>query len=97
MVALSSSASAVQNICNRPVFLVRWQPSRSLRECGLCDRLQTAGFVDRVVSPSDRRKVRLYLSNRGRAFLDDLRARRERELREVLALMPADSSGSRTA
>lgn len=55
----------------------------------LCDRLQAAGFVDRVVSPTDRREVRLYLSGRGRAFLDDLRARRERELQEVLTLMPA--------
>ncbi|GAB1339527.1 MarR family transcriptional regulator [Streptomyces sp. E-15] len=55
----------------------------------LCDRLQAAGFVDRVVSPTDRREVRLYLSSRGRAFLDDLRARRERELQEVLTLMPA--------
>ncbi|WP_372448689.1 MarR family transcriptional regulator [Streptomyces musisoli] len=55
----------------------------------LCDRLQAAGFVDRAVSPTDRREVRLYLSSRGRAFLDDLRARRERELQEVLTLMPA--------
>ncbi|MFH9087931.1 MarR family winged helix-turn-helix transcriptional regulator [Streptomyces sp. NPDC017673] len=55
----------------------------------LCDRLQAAGFVDRVVSATDRREVRLYLSSRGRAFLDDLRARRERELQEVLTLMPA--------
>ncbi|WP_425586804.1 MarR family winged helix-turn-helix transcriptional regulator [Streptomyces rameus] len=55
----------------------------------LCDRLQAAGFVERVVRPADRREVRLYLSSRGRAFLDDLRARRERELQEVLTLMPA--------
>ncbi len=55
----------------------------------LCDRLQAAGFVDRVVSAADRREVRLHLSSRGRAFLDDLRARRERELQEVLTLMPA--------
>ncbi len=55
----------------------------------LCDRLQTAGFVERVVSPADRREVRLHLSGRGRAFLADLRVRRERELRAVLALMPA--------
>ncbi|MEU0336714.1 MarR family transcriptional regulator [Streptomyces sp. NPDC006193] len=55
----------------------------------LCDRLQAAGFVDRVVGSTDRREVRLHLSSRGRAFLDDLRARRERELQAVLALMPA--------
>jgi DNA-binding MarR family transcriptional regulator len=55
----------------------------------LCDRLQAAGFVERVVRPEDRREVRLRLSSRGRVFLADLRARREAELREVLADMPA--------
>ncbi|TQK86162.1 DNA-binding MarR family transcriptional regulator [Streptomyces puniciscabiei] len=55
----------------------------------LCDRLVAAGFVERVVSAEDRREVRLHLSGRGRAFLADLRARRERELRKVLADMPA--------
>ncbi|MEV6617951.1 MarR family transcriptional regulator [Streptomyces sp. NPDC051051] len=60
----------------------------------LCDRLQAAGLVERVVSPSDRRELRLRLSGRGRAFLADLRERRERELRAVLAGMPA---GKRSA
>ncbi|GGW81673.1 hypothetical protein GCM10010503_68730 [Streptomyces lucensis JCM 4490] len=55
----------------------------------LCDRLVAAGFVERTVSPADRREVRLHLSHRGRAFLDDLRARREHELQAVLELMPA--------
>ncbi|MEV5321039.1 MarR family transcriptional regulator [Streptomyces sp. NPDC052687] len=55
----------------------------------LCDRLQAAGFVEREASPQDRREVRLRLSSRGRAFLADLRTRRERELRKVLADMPA--------
>ncbi|MEV8596327.1 MarR family transcriptional regulator [Streptomyces sp. NPDC052012] len=55
----------------------------------LCDRLQAAGFVDRMVSPHDRREVRLYLSGRGRAFLADLRVRRERALQTVLEQMPA--------
>ncbi|MFI5681622.1 MarR family winged helix-turn-helix transcriptional regulator [Streptomyces cellulosae] len=60
----------------------------------LCDRLQAAGFVERVVSPNDRREVRLHISGRGRAFLADLRVRRERELRAVLDQMPA---GKRSA
>ncbi|MFC8516517.1 MarR family transcriptional regulator [Streptomyces sp. NPDC057257] len=60
----------------------------------LCDRLQAAGFVDRVVSPADRREVRLHLSSRGRAFLADLRTRRERELQVVLDQM---SAAQRTA
>ncbi|MFJ8194170.1 MarR family winged helix-turn-helix transcriptional regulator [Streptomyces sp. NPDC096094] len=55
----------------------------------LCDRLQAAGLVERVVSATSRREVRLYLSRRGRAFLDDLRIRREHELRAVLDRMPA--------
>ncbi|MFC9506677.1 MarR family transcriptional regulator [Streptomyces sp. NPDC057002] len=55
----------------------------------LCDRLQATGFVERVVSPVDRREVRLRLSGRGRTFLADLRVRREQALREVLDRMPA--------
>ncbi|MFE2436325.1 MarR family winged helix-turn-helix transcriptional regulator, partial [Streptomyces sp. NPDC059409] len=55
----------------------------------LCDRLQAVGFVERTVSATSRREVRLHLSKRGRAFLDDLRERRERELRAVLEQMPA--------
>ncbi|AKJ08517.1 MarR family transcriptional regulator [Streptomyces incarnatus] len=55
----------------------------------LCDRLIAAGFVERVVSAEDQREVRLHLSGRGRAFLAELRTRRERELRKVLADMPA--------
>lgn len=66
-------------------FLASTPPSTSR----LCDRLQAAGFVERVVSPEDRREVRLHLSGRGRAFLADLRARRESELQKVLADMPA--------
>ncbi|MEU9408367.1 MarR family transcriptional regulator [Streptomyces sp. NPDC048281] len=66
-------------------FLASTPPSTSR----LCDRLQAAGFVERVVSPEDRREVRLHLSARGRFFLADLRARRESELQKVLADMPA--------
>ncbi|MER6346033.1 MarR family winged helix-turn-helix transcriptional regulator [Streptomyces sp. NPDC001595] len=55
----------------------------------LCDRLHAAGFIERAVSPENRREVRLHLSSRGRAFLAELRHRRERELRKVLGDMPA--------
>ncbi|MEU9174970.1 MarR family transcriptional regulator [Streptomyces sp. NPDC048420] len=54
----------------------------------LCDRLVAAGFVERVIGAEDRREVRLHLSGRGRTFLADLRARREKELRKVLVDMP---------
>ncbi|MFF9060245.1 MarR family transcriptional regulator [Streptomyces sp. NPDC014882] len=60
----------------------------------LCDRLQAAGLVERTVSPSDRREVRLYLSGPGTAFLAGLRARREEVLRAVLDQM---SPAHRTA
>ncbi|MEU6770633.1 MarR family transcriptional regulator [Streptomyces sp. NPDC046759] len=55
----------------------------------LCDRLVAAGFMERAVSPADRREVQLHLSDRGRAFLDGVRARREQELQAVLKMMPA--------
>ncbi|MFF9813233.1 MarR family winged helix-turn-helix transcriptional regulator [Streptomyces sp. NPDC014006] len=54
----------------------------------LCDRLQAAGFIDRDVSPTDRREVRLHLSGHGRSFLADLRERRQQELQSVLNVMP---------
>lgn len=55
----------------------------------LCDRLQAVGFLRRASSSSSRRELQLWLSDRGRSFLRDLRARREAELSEVLADMPA--------
>lgn len=55
----------------------------------LCDRLEAVGFVERAPSSSSRRELQLHLSNRGRTFLTDLRARREQELRAIVAQMPA--------
>jgi hypothetical protein len=52
-------------------------------------QLRVLNILERVVSAEDRREVRLHFNSRGRAFLADLRARRERELRKVLADMPA--------
>ncbi|WP_128376185.1 MarR family transcriptional regulator [Streptomyces cavernae] len=54
----------------------------------LCDRLQAVGFVDRRPGVVSRRELRLHLSRRGRAFLAELRARRERALQSVLEQMP---------
>lgn len=54
----------------------------------LCDRLQAVGFVTRTASPNSRRELRLWLSENGRSFLRDLRARREAELHEVITRMP---------
>ena len=54
----------------------------------LCDRLEAAGFVNRTPSPSSRRELRLWLTDEGRAFLQDLRGRREKELHAVISRMP---------
>lgn len=54
----------------------------------LCDRLEAVGFVNRTSSPNSRRELRVWLTESGRSFLQDLRARRERELHAVVARMP---------
>lgn len=54
----------------------------------LCDRLEAAGFVNRTPSPSSRRELRLWLTDEGRSFLQDLRSRREKELHTVISRMP---------
>ncbi|MBQ1084051.1 MULTISPECIES: MarR family winged helix-turn-helix transcriptional regulator [unclassified Nocardiopsis] len=54
----------------------------------LCDRLEAVGFVHRTSSPSSRRELRVWLTESGRSFMRDLRARRERELHAVIARMP---------
>ncbi|MFI1711558.1 MarR family winged helix-turn-helix transcriptional regulator [Streptomyces griseoruber] len=55
----------------------------------LCDRLQAVGFVERRAAANSRRELQLFLSRHGRAFLTDLRARRESALQAVLEQMPA--------
>lgn len=54
----------------------------------LCDRLQAVGFIERTPSSNSRRELQLHLSARGHAFLQDLRSRRELELKAVIARMP---------
>ncbi|GAA2313759.1 MarR family transcriptional regulator [Streptomyces kunmingensis] len=53
----------------------------------LCDRLEAAGLVERLASPTSRREVDLRLSRRGAAVLDDFRASRAREIEAVLQTM----------
>lgn len=55
----------------------------------LCDRLQALGFVERSPSPVSRRELELRLTPQGRAYLQDLRARREDILQSAIAAMPA--------
>ncbi|MFE9448046.1 MarR family winged helix-turn-helix transcriptional regulator [Streptomyces sp. NPDC006739] len=57
----------------------------------LCDRLEAAGLLQRVLHPRKRREVRLFLTGRGGAALDEVAARRSRALAVVLdAMEPAE-------
>jgi DNA-binding MarR family transcriptional regulator len=50
-----------------------------------CDRLVTAGLVDRSEDAADRRQVALRLTTRGRACVERLMRRREQELAAIVA------------
>jgi DNA-binding MarR family transcriptional regulator len=51
------------------------------------DRLVTAGLVQRAERPVDRRHVALTLTEDGRAFVEELMRRRERELATIVDRM----------
>ncbi|MCX4820953.1 MarR family transcriptional regulator [Streptomyces sp. NBC_01142] len=53
----------------------------------LCDRLEALGFVQRLPSPVSRRELELHLTTPGKAYLRDLRARREEALLSVIDAM----------
>lgn len=57
----------------------------------LCDRLEAVGFVERSPHPASRREVELRLTEGGRGYLADLRARRLEGLRAVARLLPPDA------
>jgi DNA-binding MarR family transcriptional regulator len=52
-----------------------------------CDRLVSAGLVDRGEDTADRRHVTLTLTPRGRTFVERLMERREHELATIVARM----------
>jgi DNA-binding MarR family transcriptional regulator len=52
-----------------------------------CDRLVSAGLVDRGEDTTDRRHVTLTLTPRGRSFVERLMERREHELTTIVARM----------
>lgn len=60
-------------------------PSTALR---MVDRLESAGLVDRTVPPENRRETRLSLTADGRDTVQAVTARRRRDLRAVVALIP---------
>lgn len=62
-------------------------PSTALR---MVDRLQAAGFLDRTVKPENRRETHLSLTASGRRTVRTVTARRRRDLRAVLDLIPQD-------
>ncbi|MGW1895042.1 MarR family transcriptional regulator [Streptomyces sp. NPDC002004] len=53
----------------------------------LCDRIEALGFIRRETSPVSRRELELHLTSSGRAFLEELRSRREAALWDVISRM----------
>jgi len=56
----------------------------------LVDRMERAGLVERERDAVDRRVIRLHLTERGRAVIDQVMAARSAYLREVLRRMSAE-------
>ncbi|WP_019067235.1 MarR family winged helix-turn-helix transcriptional regulator [Streptomyces hokutonensis] len=56
----------------------------------LCDRLQAAGFIERLPSPDSGREVTLRLTTAGRRHLQQIRAEREGKLTSAIEAMPLD-------
>jgi DNA-binding MarR family transcriptional regulator len=77
-----------QRGAQRPVDLagaLAVSPSSATR---MCDRLTAKGLVARDRTGDDRREVRVSLSDRGRALVDDVTRRRRAELAALLGDMP---------
>jgi DNA-binding MarR family transcriptional regulator len=72
----------------RPVDLAEAlgvDPSTATR---LCNRLVDKRLISRRRQSGDRREVRLDLSDRGRALVDDVTRRRRLEIERILAAVP---------
>ena len=61
-------------------------PSNATRAC---ERLVSAGLVDRRDDPADRRNLQLQLTEEGRRLVDEVMDRRRHAIAEVLERMPA--------
>jgi DNA-binding MarR family transcriptional regulator len=62
----------------------------------LCDRLEALGYVQRTASPVSRRELELHLTTHGRAYLRNLRAKRQDALQALIAEMtPAERKALR--
>lgn len=62
-------------------------PSTATR---LCDRLSRKQLIERAHRESDRREVELSLSADGRKLVNEVTARRRRDLRRILSSIPAE-------
>ena len=60
-------------------------PSSATR---MCDRLERAGFIDRVVAVANRREVEVRLTRSGRALLDRVTTARRREIGHIVKDVP---------
>ncbi|AEW97610.1 MULTISPECIES: MarR family winged helix-turn-helix transcriptional regulator [Streptomycetaceae] len=56
----------------------------------LCDRLEAAGLLERVLHPKKRREVQLNLTGPGRQVVGEVAARRSQALAAVLTVMRAE-------
>ncbi|MFJ9244395.1 MarR family winged helix-turn-helix transcriptional regulator [Streptomyces sp. NPDC101776] len=56
----------------------------------LCDRLQAAGFIERLPSPDSGREVTLRLTTAGKHHLEQIRTEREAMLTSAIEAMPQD-------
>lgn len=56
----------------------------------LCDRLEAAGLLERMLHPLKRREVQLVLTARGRQVLDEVATRRAQALAAALKAMTPD-------
>lgn len=54
------------------------------------DALEEAGLVRREIDPHNRRAIRLYLTEQGRAFREDMREARRRAAEDLFAPLPTD-------
>lgn len=59
---------------------------------GVVDCLVTGGYVERRPDPQDRRRLRLFITEKARAIEADLKAANERRQRVITQLMTAEES-----
>ena len=69
-------------------------PSTATR---MCDRLVRKELIRRDSAPESRREVELYVTARGTALVDEVTARRRRDIARIVAKMPREHRTELTA